>query len=82
MGRTVDLDDLLDSKQVAHECGLASHRVLAANLSDGTGAWADFPAPVIDRPPVRLWLRPEVRAWDERHPQRRKQGRPTRPRQA
>jgi hypothetical protein len=79
MGRLIDLDDLVDASEVAAEMGLASRKALAAVLSKPVGAWKDFPAPVIDRPPSRFWLRPEVQAWDERHPERRRRGRPTRP---
>jgi predicted DNA-binding transcriptional regulator AlpA len=59
MGRKVDLDDLLDAREVAELLGLASANAVNVYL----GRYTDFPEPVLVRPGFRLWLRSDVEAW-------------------
>jgi hypothetical protein len=66
MGRLVDVDDLIDAGEVAELCGQANRKAVAAALGKRVGWWREFPAPVIDRPPSRFWLRSEVQAWEDR----------------
>lgn len=77
MGRKVDLDDLLDAREVAELLGLASANAVNVYL----GRYRDFPEPVLVRPGFRLWLRSDVEAWAREtgrsRPGRRRQGTPT-----
>jgi predicted DNA-binding transcriptional regulator AlpA len=61
MGREVDVDDLIDTQDVARLLGLA-HR---NTVSEYQMKYADMPRPVIDlgRGRSKLWLRPEVEHW-------------------
>jgi predicted DNA-binding transcriptional regulator AlpA len=61
MGRTVDVDDLVDAAEVARLLGL-SHR---NSVRIYRTRYADFPEPVVNMGVGRclLWLRPEVEAW-------------------
>ena len=61
MGRRVDVDDLIDTKEVARILGLA-HR---NTVSEYQAHYADMPRPVVDLGGGRskLWLRPEVERW-------------------
>lgn len=59
MGRRVDLDDLLDTGEVAELLGLASANVVNVYC----GRYQDFPAPVLTRRGFRLWLRGDAEAW-------------------
>jgi hypothetical protein len=59
MGRKVDLDDLLDAREVAELLGLASANAVNVYV----GRYRDFPEPVLVRPGFRLWLRTDVEAW-------------------
>jgi predicted DNA-binding transcriptional regulator AlpA len=59
VGREVDLDDLLDAREVAELLGLSSAN--AVNVY--RGRYKDFPEPVLVRPGFRLWLRSDVEAW-------------------
>ena len=61
MGRTVDLDDLIDVGKVAALLGL-SHK---NSVSTYMKRYPDFPRPVIefaDRK-CRLWLKNEISGW-------------------
>jgi predicted DNA-binding transcriptional regulator AlpA len=64
MGRTVDLDDLIDTAGVAQLLGL-SHRT---SVGIYRRRYDDFPEPVVDLGAGRclLWLRPEVEAWRQK----------------
>lgn len=61
MGRKVDVDDLIDTQDVARILGLA-HR---NTVSEYQGKYLDMPRPVIDlgRGRSKLWLRAEVEHW-------------------
>jgi glutathione-regulated potassium-efflux system ancillary protein KefG len=61
MGRKVDVDDLIDTQDVARILGLA-HR---NTVSEYQAKYAEMPRPVIDlgRGRSRLWLRHEVERW-------------------
>ena len=65
MGRKVDVDDLIDTREVAELLGLA-HR---NTVSEYQGRYPEMPRPVVDRRGGRfkLWLRPEVESWAARH---------------
>jgi len=61
MGRTVDLDDVLDAAAVASIIGVADAR----SVSTYRSRFADFPAPVLmsNGGRCQFWLRQEVEAW-------------------
>lgn len=61
MGRKVDVDDLIDTQDVARLLGLA-HR---NTVSEYQMKYADMPRPVVDlgRGRSKLWLRAEVERW-------------------
>ena len=61
MGRPVDLDDLIDGRQVAELLGLARRSAVTVYRS----RYPDFPEPVRTSEGGRclLWLRQEVEAW-------------------
>jgi glutathione-regulated potassium-efflux system ancillary protein KefG len=61
MGRTVDVDELIDTRDVAGILGLA-HR---NTVSEYQAKYATMPRPVVDlgRGRSRLWLRSEVEQW-------------------
>jgi predicted DNA-binding transcriptional regulator AlpA len=63
MGRTVDLDDLLDAAAVAQLIGLGDARSVSTyrNRDD------EFPAPVLMSSGGRcqFWLRGDVEAWQQ-----------------
>ncbi len=65
MGRRVDVDDLIDTQDVARLLGLA-HR---NTVSEYQARYDDMPRPVIDlaRGRSKLWLRPEVERWATNH---------------
>lgn len=67
MGRTVDLDDLMDAASVAQLIGLADARSVSTYRQRDD----DFPAPVLMSRGGRcqFWLRSDVEAW---HAQRRR----------
>jgi predicted DNA-binding transcriptional regulator AlpA len=71
---TVRLDDLLDAHQVAELLGLSGASTVRAYaaLND------DFPRPVLPREPRRgsasYWWRPDLIAWRDTHPPRRRAG--------
>ena len=70
MGRTVDLDDLLDAAAVAQVIGLGDAR----SVSTYRARDDEFPAPVLMSSGGRcqFWLRADIEAW---HASRR-QGEP------
>lgn len=55
----VDPAQLIDSSEVAELLGLSSFR----SVSEYRSRYQDFPAPIVDRPRCKLWLRPDVEAW-------------------
>lgn len=59
MGRRVDVDDLVDSADVAQLLGLSERN--SVNLY--RRRYPDFPAPVFERPRSRLWIRSEILEW-------------------
>jgi predicted DNA-binding transcriptional regulator AlpA len=68
MGRRVDIDDLIDAKEVAALLGLSSRNVVSVYQR----RYSDRPRPVIARPSGRcqLWSRSEIIAWSRRLPAR------------
>lgn len=64
MGRTVDLDDLLDAAAVAELLGLGNAR----SVSTYRGRDEAFPSPVLKSSGGRcqFWLRADIEAWQER----------------
>ena len=63
MGRTVDVDDLLTSEEVAGLLGLSHRESVMTYLR----RYPDFPRPVVERPGrrINLWLRQDIKAWAE-----------------
>jgi predicted DNA-binding transcriptional regulator AlpA len=59
MGKKVDVDDLIDAREVAEILGLSSSRAVAVYSNRG------LPEPVIDRGPntAKLWLRQDIERW-------------------
>jgi predicted DNA-binding transcriptional regulator AlpA len=59
MGKKVDVDDLIDAREVANMLGLSSPRAVAVYSSRG------LPEPIIDRGPntAKLWLRQDIERW-------------------
>jgi predicted DNA-binding transcriptional regulator AlpA len=59
MGKKVDVDDLVDAREVAEMLGLSSPRAVAVYASRG------LPEPIIDRGPntAKLWLRQDIERW-------------------
>ena len=68
MGRKVEVDDLIDTQDVAKILGLA-HR---NTVSEYQARYDDMPRPVVDLGGGRskLWLRPELERWEAHHHQR------------
>jgi predicted DNA-binding transcriptional regulator AlpA len=56
MGKKVDVDDLIDAREVAQLLGLSSPRAVAVYASRG------LPEPILDRGPntAKLWLRQDI----------------------
>ncbi len=61
MRRLVDVDRLIDARDVARIVGLSDRKDVATYLR----RYKDMPRPVIDlgRGRAKLWLRPEVERW-------------------
>ncbi len=61
MGKKVDVDDLIDAREVAEMLGLSSPRAVAVYSSRG------LPEPIIDRGPntAKLWLRQDIERWQK-----------------
>jgi len=59
MGKKVDVDDLVDAREVAEMLGLSSARAVAVYASRG------LPDPIIDRGrnTAKLWLRQDIEGW-------------------
>jgi predicted DNA-binding transcriptional regulator AlpA len=59
VGKKVDVDDLIDAREVADMLGLSSPRAVAVYASRG------LPEPVINRGPntAKLWLRQDIERW-------------------
>ena len=59
MGKKVDVDDLVDAREVAEMLGLSSPRAVAVYASRG------LPDPIIDRGrnTAKLWLRQDIESW-------------------
>jgi glutathione-regulated potassium-efflux system ancillary protein KefG len=68
----VSTEELVGAAEVAEILGL-SH---AASVSTYLHRYPDFPAPIVNlkKSRVRLWLRPQVQAWNDGR--RRQRGRP------
>ena len=68
MGRKVDVDDLIDTQDVAKILGLA-HR---NTVSEYQARYDDMPRPVVDLGGGRskLWVRPDVERWAAHHHRR------------
>jgi len=65
----IDGSELMSSGEIAAELGWANSGTAATLWRRGT-----FPAPAIDKPRARLWLRTDVEAWvrtAQRRPGRR-----------
>jgi hypothetical protein len=67
VGKKVDVDDLIDAKEVADMLGLSSPRAVAVYASRG------LPEPIIDRGPntAKLWLRQDIERWLKGRPSSR-----------
>jgi predicted DNA-binding transcriptional regulator AlpA len=65
MGRQVDVDDLVDAREVAELMGLAHPNSVYVYQR----RYPDMPRPVVDRGSRRakLWSRSEVAAWMQSH---------------
>ncbi len=61
MGEKVDSDDLVGAAEVAAILRLSHPSSVTTYLR----RYADFPRPVVDRPPsrVRLWRRQDIERW-------------------
>ena len=59
MGKKIDVDDLIDAREVAEMLGLSSPRAVAVYSSRG------LPEPIVDRGPntAKLWLRQDIDRW-------------------
>jgi predicted DNA-binding transcriptional regulator AlpA len=59
VGKKVDVDDLIDAKEVARMLGLSSSRAVAVYSTRG------LPEPIINRGPntAKLWLRQDIERW-------------------
>jgi predicted DNA-binding transcriptional regulator AlpA len=64
VGKRVDVDDLIDAREVADMLGLSSPRAVAVYASRG------LPEPIIDRGPntAKLWLRQDIQRWMKERP--------------
>ena len=69
MGRTVDLDDILDAAAVAEIVGIGTGR----SVSTYRTRYDDFPAPILSSNSGRcqFWLRQDVEAWHKKKQQER-----------
>lgn len=69
MGRMVDIDDLIDSAEVAAILGL-SH---STSVRIYRQRYDDFPPPLrrLGSGRCLIWLRPDIEAWAERRRSRR-----------
>jgi predicted DNA-binding transcriptional regulator AlpA len=70
MGRLVDVDDLIDSAEVARICGLSNRN----SVRTYRRRYPDFPAPVVDLGEGRclLFLRSEIEPWNRNRPRRQR----------
>jgi predicted DNA-binding transcriptional regulator AlpA len=61
MGRKLDIDDLLDARGVADVLGLSHPNTVSVYQH----RYEDMPKPALDlgERRVKLWLRPEIKAW-------------------
>ena len=68
MGRTVDVDDLIDTQAVAELLELA-HR---NTVSEYQARYPEMPRPVVDlgKGRSKLWLKSEIEPWAAEHRQR------------
>jgi glutathione-regulated potassium-efflux system ancillary protein KefG len=56
----VDLDELIDSNEVAALLGVASRQVVIVY----TQRYKNFPKPVLNRARFKLWLRSDIERWN------------------
>jgi len=63
VGRRIDVDDLIDAKQVAALLGLAQRNTVSLYQR----RYTDMPKPVVDmgRGRCKMWLRTEIVAWNK-----------------
>ena len=63
MGRKVDVDELIDAQGVADMLGLAQRNTVSLYQK----RYADMPRPVVDlgQGRCKMWLKPEIRSWDD-----------------
>jgi len=59
VGRRVDVDDLVGTKEIASRLGVQRPQV----VHDWRRRYSDFPRPVAEVSGVRVWAWPDVRAW-------------------
>lgn len=64
MGRTIDVDDLIDANEVARLLGLAHRNSVTTYLN----RYSDMPRPMVEIrvSRIRLWSRPEIVSWATR----------------
>jgi predicted DNA-binding transcriptional regulator AlpA len=62
----IDTSDLVDANEVAALLGLARRQA----VSTYRRRYEDFPAPVVEKGQCVLWLREDVRRWDDRRRRR------------
>ncbi len=64
MGRKIDVDDLIDTSEVARLLGLAHRNSVTTYLN----RYPDMPRPMVEmrESRIRLWLRPEIVDWAAR----------------
>lgn len=68
MGRTVDVDDLIDAQAVADLLGLAQRNTVSAYQK----RYPDMPRPVVDlgRGRCKMWSAVEMVAWKDQRSER------------
>jgi hypothetical protein len=64
VGKKVDVDDLIDAREIAEMLGLSTPRAVAVYATRG------MPEPVVDRGPntAKLWLRQDIERWQKGRP--------------
>jgi predicted DNA-binding transcriptional regulator AlpA len=59
VGRKVDLDDLVDARQVSERLGVSRPQVVHV----WRDRYPDFPPPAVERAHAILWVWPDVEKW-------------------
>jgi glutathione-regulated potassium-efflux system ancillary protein KefG len=77
MGRRVDVDTLITTRDVAAMLGLTHHQ----NVSGYLNRYPDMPRPVIDlgRGHPKLWVRQDIERWQRKRTAKRERERTKRP---